>query len=203
MMSDLYERIVGFDGDLDTARKLLSEAAVKIRELETAVYKREFRFNRERARRDVAISMKDIRDIEVAKSLTICEEVASEYGIKLDALLESVKRAKGIKLRARQLAMFRVYEETALSTPEIAKLFNCRDHVLVLYHVKRARQRETGYVVPPPQECRKAQDVAPERDARSEIPVCSDGGWGRVPDPQQDQEHNDNLRERPRARAWA
>lgn len=73
-----------------------------------------------------------------ARASEIVAEIAVETGIAVDALKGEQRVAR--IARARQLAIWRVADETELSLSEIGRLFH-RDHTTVLHAIRVTNQR--------------------------------------------------------------
>lgn len=78
-----------------------------------------------------------------AQAGAIIAEVAVETGIAVDALKGEQRVAR--IARARQLAIWRVADETELSLSEIGRLFH-RDHTTVLHAIRVTNQRRGANV---------------------------------------------------------
>ncbi len=68
------------------------------------------------------------------KATHIILDIAMNKGITVEKLL-SEGRSKST-IQARKEAIRKVRKETALSMPEMARLFRYKDHTTILYHLK-------------------------------------------------------------------
>jgi chromosomal replication initiator protein len=73
------------------------------------------------------------------QSERIMREVALEYGITLTELRSDDRQRK--YAWPRQIAYIRLFDETKLSYPQIARLMGKKDHTTVMHGVKVGRQK--------------------------------------------------------------
>jgi chromosomal replication initiator protein len=73
------------------------------------------------------------------QSERIMREVAMQYGITFTELRNDSKKKK--YSWPRQVACLRLYDETRLSFPQIARLIGLKDHTSIIYAVKACRQK--------------------------------------------------------------
>ena len=69
----------------------------------------------------------------------ILREVAEQYGITVQDLLSQSRERK--YSWPRGVAYLRIYCETPMSYPQVARLMKRKDHTTIIYGVKATRQR--------------------------------------------------------------
>lgn len=84
------------------------------------------------------ISTKTSRHGQMQKSERIMREVAKQYGITLTEL-RGEDRSRRYSW-PRHIAYIRLYDETNLSYPQIARLMGKKDHTTIIYGVKVGRR---------------------------------------------------------------